>query len=137
MSIARENRAAIGALRVVTGARLAFRDGAPDVLVYPQDRAAYGRLCRLLTKGNLRAPKGECHLDLADLIAENEGLRVIAMPGGKNERARLAQLREAFGDTAVDRRQPDLWRGHARRARQARRPSRARLRAPLIATTTR
>ena len=47
---ARENRAAIGLLRVVTGARLAFIDGPPDVLAYPRDRAAYGRLCRLLTK---------------------------------------------------------------------------------------
>ncbi|HEY3720831.1 MAG TPA: PHP domain-containing protein, partial [Roseiarcus sp.] len=55
---AREKRAAIGLLRVVTGARLTFIDGAPDVLVYPRDRAAYGRLCRLLTKGNLRAAKG-------------------------------------------------------------------------------
>ena len=63
---ARENRAAIGLLRVVTGARLAFTDGAPDVLAYPRDRAAYGRLCRLLTKGNLRASKGECHLNFED-----------------------------------------------------------------------
>ena len=27
-----------------------------------RDRAAYGRLCRILTAGNLRAPKGECRL---------------------------------------------------------------------------
>ena len=47
---ARENREALGAFRVVTGARLAFVDGAPDVLVYPQDRAAYGRLSRLLSR---------------------------------------------------------------------------------------
>ena len=130
---ARENRAAIGALRVVTGARLVFTDGAPDALVYPQDRAAYGRLCRLLTKGNLRAPKGECHLELPDLIAENEGLRVIAMPGGKNERARLAQLREAFGAR--------LWVGASltygedMRGALARRVAFAReIRAPVIAT---
>ena len=64
---ARENRGAIGALRVVAGARLSFVDGAPDMLAYPKDRAAYGRLCRLLTKGNLRAPKGECHLGFEDL----------------------------------------------------------------------
>ena len=56
---ARENREALGGFRVVTGTRLAFVDGAPDVIVYPQDRAAYGRLSRLLSQGNLRAPKGE------------------------------------------------------------------------------
>src|SRR6202167_2860507 len=77
---ARENRAAIGALRVVTGARLAFADGAPDVLAYPRNRTAYGRLCRLLTKGNLRAPKGECHLNLEDLLEHGEGLQIVAMP---------------------------------------------------------
>ncbi len=77
---ARENRAAIGGLRVVTGARLSFSDGAPDMLAYPKDRAAYGRLCRLLTQGNLRAPKGECHLMLEDLLEHGEGLQIVAMP---------------------------------------------------------
>ena len=76
---ARENRAAIGALRVVTGARLAFTDGTPDILAYPTDRAAYGRLCRLLTAGNLRAPKGQCHLTLDDLVAHAPGLQIIVM----------------------------------------------------------
>ncbi|HET9903245.1 MAG TPA: PHP domain-containing protein, partial [Xanthobacteraceae bacterium] len=37
------------------GARLVFADGTPDILAYPRDRAAWGRLCRLLTRGNLRA----------------------------------------------------------------------------------
>ena len=77
---ARENAAAVGAMRVVPGARLAFIDSAPDVLVYPKDRAAYGRLCRILTTGNLRAPKGECHLRLDDLIERGEGLQIVALP---------------------------------------------------------
>jgi error-prone DNA polymerase len=77
---ARENREALGAFRVVTGARLAFVDGAPDVLVYPRDRAAYGRLSRLLSQGNLRAPKGECHLNFEDLLESAQGLQAIAMP---------------------------------------------------------
>ena len=77
---ARENREALGAFRVVTGTRLAFVDGAPDVIVYPQDRAAYGRLSRLLSQGNLRAPKGECHLRFDELLESAEGLQAIAMP---------------------------------------------------------
>jgi error-prone DNA polymerase len=77
---ARENREALGAFRVVTGARLAFVDGAPDVIVYPQDRAAYGRLSRLLSAGNLRAPKGECHPRFDELLQSAEGLQAIAMP---------------------------------------------------------
>ena len=77
---ARENTAAMGGARVVPGARLAFDDGAPDVLAYPKDRAAYGRLCRILTAGNLRAPKGECRLSLNDLLEQGEGLQVVALP---------------------------------------------------------
>src|ERR1700744_5168496 len=43
---AREKFAALAGMRVAIGARLAFRDGSPDVLAYPKNRAAYGRLCR-------------------------------------------------------------------------------------------
>ena len=62
------------------GARLVFRDGTPDILAYPRDRAAYGRLCRLLSLGKLRAPKGECFLDLADLLDFREDLLLIVLP---------------------------------------------------------
>ena len=79
---ARENREAMAGTRLAIGARLVFRDGSPDMLAYPRDRAAYGRLCRLLTTGNLRAPKGECWLDLADLLAFGEGLQVVVMAAG-------------------------------------------------------
>ncbi|MCA4921538.1 MAG: error-prone DNA polymerase, partial [Methylobacterium sp.] len=53
--------------RLVTGTRLAFADGTPDIVVYPENRTGWGRLCRLLTIGNRRAKKGECHLRLDDL----------------------------------------------------------------------
>ena len=81
-TFARENAEAMAATRVVPGARLAFIDGSPDALVYPKDRAAYGRLCRILTEGNLRAPKGECWLKLDDLLERSEGLQVVALPPG-------------------------------------------------------
>ncbi len=38
-------------VKLIVGCRLTFQDGSPDLLCYPQDRAAYGRLCRLLTVG--------------------------------------------------------------------------------------
>ena len=41
--------------RYVVGVRLAFADGTPDIVAYPTDREAYGRLCRLLSRGNLKA----------------------------------------------------------------------------------
>jgi error-prone DNA polymerase len=38
-------------VRLIVGCHLSFQDGSPDLLCYPQNRAAYGRLCRLLTIG--------------------------------------------------------------------------------------
>src|SRR4051812_43978132 len=37
--------------KLLIGSRLVFNDETPDILVYPRDRAAYGRLCQLLTHG--------------------------------------------------------------------------------------
>lgn len=62
------------------GARLAFCDDTPDLLAYPIDRAAYGRLCRLLTAGNMRARKGECQLTRTDLLDWQEGLCLAVLP---------------------------------------------------------
>ena len=39
---------------------LVFTDGTPDILAYPGDRAAWGRLTRLLSVGKGRAEKGDC-----------------------------------------------------------------------------
>ncbi|HEX7791703.1 MAG TPA: PHP domain-containing protein, partial [Afipia sp.] len=67
--------------RLLIGARLVFADGTPDILIYPRDRAAYGRLCQLLTRGKLAAGKGGCHLKLDDLLDFAEGqLLVLSLP---------------------------------------------------------
>ena len=66
--------------KIAVGARLVFSDGSPDILAYPQDRAAWGRLTRLLTVGKDRAEKGDCILGLPDLLEETEGLNLIVMP---------------------------------------------------------
>src|SRR3954462_9529940 len=72
--------------KFLIGARLVFIDDTPDILVYPRDRAAYGRLCQLLTRGKrgddiTRIEKGECHLRFDDLLEFAEGqLLVLALP---------------------------------------------------------
>jgi error-prone DNA polymerase len=66
--------------KMIVGVRLVFSDGTPDILAYPTDRAAYGRLCRLLTTGNRRAEKGDCILKLDDLVEFAEGLLLIVVP---------------------------------------------------------
>lgn len=70
--------------RLLTGARLSFVDGTPDILAYPTDRAAYGRLCRLLSMGKLHAPKGECHITKDDLLQWQDGLLLVLLPACSN-----------------------------------------------------
>ncbi|HZE46583.1 MAG TPA: error-prone DNA polymerase, partial [Xanthobacteraceae bacterium] len=66
-------------IRLVVGCCLDLRDGT-SLLTFPEDRAAYGRLARLLTLGKRRAPKGECHLDYADVVTHGDGQIVVALP---------------------------------------------------------
>ena len=66
-------------VRLLVGTRLVTVDGF-EVLAYPTDRAAYGRLCRLLTAGNLTAEKGECHLTFEQILGASEGQMLIAIP---------------------------------------------------------
>lgn len=82
--------------KLLIGARLVFIDGTPDMLVYPRDRAAYGRLCRLLTKGKLLAEKGECRLRFDDLREFSEGLLLVLMPPYRLDAAALAKTLEAM-----------------------------------------
>lgn len=70
---------ALDRFRLIVGARLAFTDGTPDIVAYPQDRAAWGRLTRLLSVGNRRAPKGDCFLTRADLHDHADGLLLIVV----------------------------------------------------------
>src|SRR6476469_2243416 len=55
-------------LKLIVGARLCFADGTPDILAYPQNRTAWGRLTRLLTVGTSRGEKAECILYFDDLL---------------------------------------------------------------------
>jgi error-prone DNA polymerase len=66
-------------IRLVVGCRLDLDDGI-SLLAFPQDRAAYGRLTRLLTSGKRRASKGECRLEYADVTAHGVGQIVVVLP---------------------------------------------------------
>ncbi|MCK9821591.1 error-prone DNA polymerase [Komagataeibacter oboediens] len=88
-------------IRLVVGCRLDLADFAP-VLVYPTDRAAYGRLCRLLSLGKARAGKGKCHLLWEDLVTWGEGLLVILLPDTADDACalHLRKLKDTFADRA-------------------------------------
>src|SRR3954449_11020240 len=89
--------------KLLIGSRLVFNDTTPDILVYPRDRAAYGRLCQLLTRGKRgEAEKGECHLKFDDLLEFAEGqLLVVVLPHRfEAEKALdvLGRLQRSFAD---------------------------------------
>src|ERR1700761_9704586 len=58
--------AKVTGVRLIVGCRLDLQCGT-SLLVYPTDRKAYARLCRLLTVGKTRAGKGACHIDWPDV----------------------------------------------------------------------
>ncbi len=76
-------------LRFVVGVRLVLADGC-ELLAWPTDRQAYGRLCRLLSLGQQRAEKGGCILTLADVCAHAEGT-LFALP--QAHVSRLSEVR--------------------------------------------
>jgi error-prone DNA polymerase len=88
-------------VRLIIGCRLDLDDGL-SLLVYPTDRPAYSRLCRLLSLGKSRAGKGKCLLRWADVAAHGEGLLGVLLPDEADAACaqRLLLLAQAFGDRA-------------------------------------
>lgn len=111
-------------VRAIVGCRLDLSDGT-TLLVYPTDRAAYARLCRLLTLGKGRAGKGGCDLAWRDVADHGEGLIAVLVPEQADATQadaecanQLRRLADAFGDRAylalsLRRRPGDLLRLHA------------------------
>src|SRR5437660_3143598 len=93
--------------KLLIGSRLVFMDGTPDILVYPRDRAAYGRLCQLLTRGKRgndidKIAKGECHLTCDDLLEFSEGqLLVLALPH-RFDSAEALKILDRLKDSRAD-----------------------------------
>ena len=88
-------------IKLLAGTRLVTADGF-EVIAYPTDRAAYGRLCRLLTASNLKAKKGECCLGFDDVLAASEGQMLIALPPDRLSRDFTERL-EALARAAPGR----------------------------------
>ncbi|MCA1774988.1 MAG: error-prone DNA polymerase [Loktanella sp.] len=75
-------------MRPVIGVRLVLVTG-DTFLAYPRDRAAYGRLCALISKGRNQTVEGEwqdkgaCDITLDDLAERSEGVQLIVVPPRK------------------------------------------------------
>ena len=72
-------------LRPIIGCRIETVEGLA-FLAYPTDRAAYGRLCQLISAGRRHRldgewqDKGVCEISLAMLAAHAEGVQLILLP---------------------------------------------------------
>ncbi len=66
-------------ITIIPACRLDLLDG-PSLLAYPTDILAWGRLCALLTLGNLRTEKGKCHLYRTDVFEHCSGIRFMVIP---------------------------------------------------------
>jgi error-prone DNA polymerase len=118
--IVRAHEAAkVTGVRLIVGCRLDLMDGS-GVLVYPTDRPAYARLCRLLSLGKRRAGKAKCNLDWPDLADFAEGLNTALLPDQADEACaqRLRRMKAIFTSGAylalsLRRRPGDAMRLHA------------------------
>jgi error-prone DNA polymerase len=91
-------------VRLVAGCRLDLMDGNA-LLVWPENRAAWSRLTRLLTIGKSRVDprkgeKGQCFLHWEDVAAWSEGLIAALVPGEADQATEtaLAQTADIFGN---------------------------------------
>ncbi len=88
-------------VQLIVGCRLDLDDGM-SVLVYPMDRPAYSRLCRLLSLGKKRGGKAKCILGWDDLVTYGEGQIATLVPDQPDDTCahQLRRLKTAFGDRA-------------------------------------
>ncbi|WP_404404963.1 error-prone DNA polymerase [Pelagibacterium halotolerans] len=130
-----EMQARAKAFKLAVGARLVFADGTPDVVVYPEDREGWGRLCRILTKGKLKADKGECILEFPDLLFHCRGLSMIVIPEARDETLETVLTRLSIAAPGAVRLAARMhYKGADRRRLVALKEIAARTRVPLIAT---
>ncbi len=113
------------AVKLLVGTRLVTTDGF-EILAYPTDRQAYGRLCRLLTQGNTKTKsgqKGECRLTFEDILSASDGQMLIALPPDAltpTFSERLEALARAAPGRSLPRRRAPSSRRRATPARAAR-----------------
>ncbi len=105
-------------IRILPGVRLVTEEGF-EAVTYPMNRAAWGRLCRLLTLGNRRVRKGACRFSFAEMLEAAEGQMFIAMPPARRLPEGFRARLEALAAAAPGR--TFLGASHARRGDERRR----------------
>ena len=89
-------------IRLIVGCRLDLLDGA-SLLAYPINKKSYAQLSNLLTLGNRRAEKGDCHLYKKDVYEYANDIKLIVLP--PDELNEIFELEESFENTVKEYRQ--------------------------------
>ncbi len=90
-------------LKLIVGSEIRPLD-APPIVMWVKNRQGYANLCRLITVGRRRAPKGECHLVLDDIAQHSHGLIAAIVPPMFSEAFSIQdaqRYREIFDDTSL------------------------------------
>src|SRR4029450_6676019 len=83
-------------VRALVGAEVALAGEERSLLLLVESRAGYRNLCRLLTLGQARAPKGECRASWDELEDHAGGLVALARGDGGLTLAHLDRARAVF-----------------------------------------
>jgi error-prone DNA polymerase len=125
-------------IRFVVGARLDLQPQgeapARSLLCFPADRAAYGRLSQLISKGQRRTVKGQCELFLDDMLAYGEGQILVALPPDRIDAGFTGFLETLRGGSEVYLAARHLFRGDDRARIEALAALAERAGTPLVAT---
>jgi len=88
-------------MKLLYGSEVTIANGSDDgshIVLLAKNREGYANLCRLLTKGRLRCPKGESRVELAEVLEHSCGLIGLWNGTISSDPARaVGSLREAFG----------------------------------------
>lgn len=92
-------------LQYIVGAEVHPLDG-PAMVLWPTDRAAYGRMCRMLSLGRMRCEKGRCELRFDDIAQFASGILAGVLVDCRSEGHALnhsrsflrGPFRDVFGD---------------------------------------
>ncbi len=125
-------------VRLITGSQVSIEDGSSLVLL-AQDRAGYGNLCRLLSRGHLRNQKGTCTVSWAEAAESAPGLVALWLNDPGNpipvlREAGLGALKDAFGDRLYAVVSRHRWVDDVARERTTRETA-VRFAIPLVAAT--
>ena len=121
-------------VKLITGSQVSIHDGS-SLLLLAQDRAGYGNLCRLVSRGHLRNVKGTCSVSLQEVAEKADGMVALWLNDAatpQRQEPGLGPLKEAFGDRLYAAVARHRWVSDVARERMTR-DCAARFSLPLVA----